>query len=106
MKKNNLFTLIALSILLTLSAFKVNNNQHESDAKAKQIQGIYIFYCSEPIKETEYLGSVKATMFVSTDSDDRLNSTIKKAKKDYPQVQALVFKGYDLTVADAVKFKN
>ena len=44
-------------------------------------------------------------MGASSDSDERINSLIKKAKKDFPETEALVFNSVDMTVADVVKFK-
>lgn len=103
--KQHVLTIAAILGIGLLTAFTINHEVKKSAAEVKQMQGLYIFFCAEPVKETEYLGNVKATMYMSTDTDDRINSVIKKCKKDYPQAEAIVFKSLDLTTADAVKFK-
>lgn len=95
-----------LGVLISgLFAFKMTYEPNKSTAEAKQIQGVYVFFCSEPIKETDYLGTVNVYVTISSDSDSRLNAMIKKVKKEYPDAEAIIFKNIDFGSCDAVKFK-
>jgi len=108
MKKIILGTLLGIS-LSGLFAFTVMNYEpKKSTGEVEQLQGLYIFVDSKPVKEYEYLGSVKSTISLGdsqyTGVRDRI---IKKAKKDFPQADAIMitFKTGGSDQADAIKFK-
>jgi hypothetical protein len=63
----------------------------KSTGEVDQFQGLYIFVDSKSVMEYEYLGTVKSTVSLGdnqyTGVRDRI---IKKAKKDYPQADAII----------------
>lgn len=78
-------------------------------AEVEQLRGLYIFTDSKPVLKYEYLGTVKNSFSLGdsqyTGVRDRL---IRKAKKDYPQADAVIitFKTGGKDTADAIKFKD
>ena len=97
--------LIGLSLVLLVAFATTSLQTEKSTGKVKQIQGLYVFFASEPVMETEYLGTVKAVTKISNSSEARLDAVIKKCKKKHPNAEAVVFSKIDLLEADAVKFK-
>lgn len=101
----------AFIAVLSLSAF-TGVKMHEiknSSAEVDMIEGYYIFVDAKPIKEFEYLGTVSTGGISFGDSQytgvrDRL---IKKAKKDYPKADALIFSFHsgEKDKVDAIRFK-
>lgn len=79
-------------------------NQVDSKAQPDQVQGLYIYYKSKPVSETEYLGTVKAGITWSGSPAQLLNKLLKKVKDDYPAAQGIIVTA-DMDKADAVKFK-
>lgn len=109
MKK--IISLIVLGFfVLSIFAFTVVSYEPKhATAEVEQLQGLYIFVDSKPVLEYEYIGTVKSTFSLGgsqyTDVRDRI---IKKAKKDYPQADAIIisFKAGGTDRADAIKFKK
>lgn len=105
MKKSLYGFLAGLSVMGLLAM----NPMLNEDAKAEQVQGLFIFVKSKPTSEYEVLGTIKGPMVGSHEFDDLLNSLLKKAKKDYPQASGLLFDGaikqtHNTTVS-VIKFK-
>lgn len=64
-----------------------------STAEVSQVQGLYIFVKCKPVKEYEYLGTVKGAFVGSAEFDKLMEGVIKKAKKKFPEANALIFDG-------------
>lgn len=109
MKKTLLFA--AVAAFLSLSAFTVKTayDLKKSTAEVDQVEGVYIFTDSRPASEYEYVGTVQTGAISMGDSQyigvrDRL---IKKAKKDFPNADGLIFefRSGKRDKVDAIKFK-
>ena len=72
----------------------------------QQVNGVYVYYLSTPKSSYDYLGSVSKSMAFSSGMQGQVEGLIKKAKKDFNGVDAIVIKGFDFDKADAIKFKN
>lgn len=76
-------------------------------AKVSQFQGLYVFVDSEPLNETEYVGTVKSKRsMVSSQYSKLRDKLINKCRDDFKDAQGLVIKfvsgGTD--TGDAIKF--
>jgi hypothetical protein len=75
----------------------------KSHAAVNQVEGLYIFVESKPIAPTDYLGTVKAGVTWSGDFKEVIAKLVKKAKKEYPAAEGIIFNGDEK--ADVIKFK-
>jgi len=85
------------------------NATNKNQAKVTQFQGLYLFVDCEPLKETKYLGTVKATMSWSSSQYSAVrDKLIKKCKGDFSDAKGIVIKfvsgGSD--TGDAIKFED
>jgi hypothetical protein len=83
------------------------NASNLNQAKVKQYQGLYIFVDSEPIAETEYIGTVKTKgSFSSNQYTSLRDKLIKRCKKKFGDAKGLILKfvsgGTD--TGDAIKY--
>jgi hypothetical protein len=78
--------------------------QPSGDAKAEQVEGVYVFIQSKPTQATEYLGTVKGGNTGFNTPSGMVTRLVREAKKKYPATQAIIVVP-DLDKADAVKFK-
>lgn len=89
-----------------ITTYEANN----STAEVEQMQGLYIFSDSKPVKEYEYLGSVKSNTggFGSPQYTGVRDRLIKNAKKKYPNGEGLILnlKTGSADLADVIKFKE
>jgi len=107
-------TLIAFIFGLSMSglvAFTVANYEAKKNtAEVDQIQGFYIFTKGKPVKEYEYLGTVKGPLVGNHEFDNLVELMVKNAKKDFPNANALIFDGAikqtHNTKVSAVKIKD
>ncbi len=69
--------------------YTVNNKT----AEVNQVQGFYLFVESEPVKAYKYLGTVGKSMslFGSGQYTDMRDKLIKKAKRNFPNANGLIF---------------
>jgi hypothetical protein len=107
MKK--IILLVTLISGVSLFGMRSYNDFKKSHSEVDQYQGIFVFTDSKPLKEYEYLGTVKMTMGLGSGQYQNVrNVLIKKAKKDYPQADGLImnFKDGGTDRADAIKFKD
>ena len=106
---NNLFwgTLLGFSVSTILGFTYMNYEPKKSTSEVDQMQGLYIFTDSHPVLEYEYLGTVKVTVGMDTQYQGVRNKLIDKARKDYPNADALImqFKSGGTDRCDAIKFK-
>ena len=102
--KKILTVLIVLAI--TSLSFKSYEDYKKSDAKVNQAEGIYIFLESTPLKEYEVLGTVKKTGIVwSGQPNEMFRTILRRARKDYPNIEAVIFDDIQMTHATCIKFK-
>lgn len=98
---------IALSAIVGFSYIKYD--VRKSTGEVDQLQGYYIFVDSKPVMEYEYMGTVKgpSVSFGSGQYQSVRDVLIKRAKKDYPTADALIFTFKDggTDRCDAIKFK-
>ena len=103
--KKSFINILGLILLIGFLAFtSINYEIEKNSGEVKQIEGLYIFFASEPLMKTEYIGTVKVGMTLNSDSDTRLSAIIKKCKKNFPNAEAVIFKSIDFSSADAVKY--
>jgi len=95
-------TMVLLAFLLLSFIY----SSDKSAATAEQREGIYIFMLSKPAAEYQHLGSIeKKGIVMSGKPEEMLNTMLRKAKKDYPQCDGIIFTNVDMYKADCVKFK-
>ena len=106
--KTRLGLLLLGTLMVALLSFKISNSYevNNSTAEAMKIQGLYIFFCSKPVSETDYLGTFKVKVSGDNSSLSRLNAAIKRCKKEYPQAEGIVFNTIDFERGDAITFKK
>ena len=100
-------SLLFIFVIITLLAGFSDTDYQVSrkTGEVKQIEGLYIFFASEPVMETEYIGTVDVKITSNGKSITRLNAMISKTKKEYPDADAIIFKTIDFGSADVVKYK-
>jgi hypothetical protein len=93
-------------LVLASFSFKSIEDYKKSDARVSQAEGLYIFLQSTPLKEYDVLGTVKKTGLVWTGKPEEMYRTIlRRAKKDYPNCEAVIFDDIQMTHATCIKFK-
>jgi hypothetical protein len=85
------------------------NAENKSLARVTQYQGLYLFVDCEPVKQSNYLGTIKSKLSLSSAQYSSLrDKIIKKCKKNFPSANGLIIKfvsgGVD--TGDAVIFNN
>jgi hypothetical protein len=110
MNKICLGVLIGLALtLLKASGVKPASDVKNSTAEVNQIEGLLIFTDSKPIREYEYLGTVKSNTggFGNPQYEGVRGRLIKKAKADYPKADGVImYLNYgQADKADAIRFK-
>lgn len=110
MKKTSLGILIGfgLTLLIVFSSYKTQEVKN-STAEVNQVEGLLIFTDCKPVKEYEYLGTVKSNTggFGNAQYEGVRNRLIKKVKSEYPKADgAIMYLNYgQADKADAIKFK-
>lgn len=105
---NKFARIIALAAFLTaiyvgLTSSNVLDTPDKSHAAVTKIEGLYIFVSSQPLAPNDYLGTVKAGVTWSGDFKEVIAKLVKKAKKEYPAAEGIIFNGEEK--ADVIKFK-
>jgi len=97
---------ITALVAFTGSFYEVKN----ATAEANMIEGLIIFTDCKPVKEYEYLGTVKSNTggFGNAQYEGVRNRLIKAAKKEYPGADAIIMylNTGQTDKADAIKFKK
>jgi len=107
MKKILIGSLIGFT-LTTLFAFAVITYEpQKKTAEVEQMEGLYIFTDCKPVLEYEYLGTVKASIGWSAQYQSVRNKLIKKAKKEFPNAEGVIFqfKAGGTDKCDVIKYK-
>lgn len=93
-------------LLITTMALTPPYPFDKPSALVEQIQGIYIFSYSRPVLEYKVIGIVKAPSARFSDASDKcLESLIKRAKDNFPDVEALIVNA-DFTKAECIRLKQ
>jgi len=101
-------TTLALALLFTLCATAQTIEVKKNTAEVPQISGMYIFFLSKPVKEYNYITTMKKIVFA-----DGINEAVGKyaalAKKEYPEADGIIFN--DIISGsrdrfDVIKFKE
>lgn len=106
MKKIKTTLLIVATI--TFMSFTAVYIIKPNTAEVSQIEGLYVFTDSKPVAEYEYLGTVKNNLSLRGSQYTSIrNKLISKAKKEYPNADAVImsFSAGGTDKADVVKFK-
>lgn len=74
-----------------------------SHADVNALENILIFTDCKPLNEFETIGNVKVGFSVSGSYQEIISKLVKKARKDYPTAQGIIFDGNDK--AQVIKFK-
>lgn len=92
MKKQVMALLAGVALMSTLAFRTLNYEIKSSSAEVEQMQGLYIFTDSKPVKEFEYLGTEKVGMMLGSPQYAEIrDKLIKKVKKEYPKANGVVF---------------
>ncbi len=111
MKPNKILIGASLVMFITcLVSFTVQNyTLKKSTGEVNQLQGLYIYVDSKPVLEYEYLGTVKGSgmSMGSGQYTDVRDNLIKRAKKEYPNGEAVIFSFIDggTDRCDVIRFK-
>lgn len=109
----NIIKYFLISVLLVATPMAVGSfikpyvlEEEHAAAKVEQHDGLYIFMFSKPVAQYETLGTIeKKGIVASGKPDEMLQLMIKKAKKDHPTCQAIIFTEVNMYKADCIKFK-
>jgi len=99
------FILLLPFILLSATIIAQSECDDPALTKAIELEGIYVFFGELPMQKYKYLGNIKANSLSASPRKGFLN-TIDKAKKKFPEVNAIIFKLEDIHSADVVKFEQ
>lgn len=98
--------------VLVVSAFITNAQTPEpikkSYAEVNQYSGVYVFYMCKPVREYEYIATMKKVVVADT-HQEALVKYAALAKKEYPNCEAIIMNkfenGFSKDVFDVIKFK-
>lgn len=106
--KHLFFSALLVAIFFATPCYSQTETPAPDMGRVQKIDGFYIFVRSEPVKPYESLGRVKGGKVVMDNTfTGMLTALIKKAKKEYPNANALLFNAVDgMTECEAVKYKE
>jgi len=94
---------------ISLATITITDND-KAKAEVNQLQGVYVFVDSKPVKEYQYLGTVKNGMRLAGSAQYQpvRDKLLKKLKEDYPQADGAIFSFVNGAAdrVDAIKFKD
>lgn len=100
--------LLVLSIitLITLSGYS-QEKDYSLARVGKKIQGVYIFFDTQPYQEYDFIATIKVTdNWTFKTREEAFEKIIRKAKKKHPYFNGIIFSGNDLHKADIIKFRG
>jgi hypothetical protein len=105
------FFVIAVVMTANFSFAGSGNTDKNKDSKklseVNQNHGVYVFVQSRPIQEYDILGTVEKrglTWFGS--AREMFNTIIRRAKRDYPECEGVIFDNLELNHATCIKFRQ
>jgi hypothetical protein len=108
MKKPATAFLLGIAICAFFAFKSVKYDLRSNTAEVEQLEGLYIFTDSKPVKEYDFIGSEKVSFTLGSEQYGAIrNKLIKKVKKEYPQANAIIFhfENGGTDKADAIKLK-
>lgn len=100
--KSKVLILVAIVAVFSLFAFTVA--QTKSLANVDQQEGVFLFIHSKPAGDYKFLGKVNMPEIVwNGKSKEMINIAIRRAKKQFPDADGIIFQSEDLAKVDAVK---
>ena len=107
MKNLLIGSLIGFGLTILFAFVAISYEPQKETAEVEQMEGLYIFTDCKPVLEYEYLGTIKASVGLSGQYQSVRNKLIKKAKKEFPNAEALIFhfKAGGTDRCDAIKYK-
>lgn len=106
--KKGIYKLSLVVIITALTSFTISDYiLKKNTAEVEQVEGLFIFTDSKPVMEYEYIGTVKAVMGMDSQYNGVRNKLIRKARKKFPNGEAIMlhFKSGGVDRADIIKFK-
>ena len=105
MKKINFLPWLAFAALFMLGYASHSHQAADKPlAEVPQKEGIYLFWDNKPVDTYEVVGTVGVLTF-SGSYQEMSVKLAKKAKKQYPEAEALIYQA-DKDVAVVIKFKK
>jgi hypothetical protein len=104
----NLFSFIAGLCVVFAFSFSRQSEVKKSLAEVEQMEGIYVFVDSRPVREFDHLGTAKiGVSFGSPQYAQLRDRLISKVKKEFPNADGVIlhFSAGGVDKADAIKFK-
>ena len=101
MKKYFLSVVLISSALL---AFKQTTNK--AAANVEQRHGLYVFLLCKPTTDFQVLGTIKKGFSISGNPKEMLDAQIKKALKEFPQANGIVYSDLDMNKANVIRIKE
>lgn len=107
MKSKLMYAIAGMLLMTTIAATHAVYEVKANTAEVEQIKGMYVFCDSKPVREYEYLGSVRNGIGVSSQYTSVRNRLLNNARKEYPEANGIIIhlnsEGFDR--ADCIKFK-
>lgn len=99
--------LILTIFVVTIFSYSYSQSvEHKkTDAVANTKEGICLFVFCKPLREYEYLGSIKQKVAWTGQPNEMIAIMIKKVKKQYPEADGIIFTDEYMGEIDVVKFK-
>ena len=109
MKKIILGMIAGIALTALIAAGIENYQVRKNTAEVPSHMGVYVFFNNTPVMEYDVLGDVKVNITNSQRYNDVTDAVVKKAKKQYPGVEAvMIYPGSGDMSAErgtAIKFK-
>jgi shikimate kinase len=107
-KLNSKFTfLLCFFISTTCMSQETNSTVRNNDASVEMAEGMNVFLQARPSTDFQVLGDVKKTGLVwSGKPKEMYRIILRRAKKDYPQADGIIFEDIDMDHATVIKSKN
>jgi hypothetical protein len=107
--RQGLFFILGVIFTLTIATrqgVKTDPSVKKSMAEVEQVQGLYIFSDSKPLREYKYLGTVKVTTGWSGQYQPLRDKLIKKGREDFKEADGMILHLVNMGTdkADLIKF--
>jgi hypothetical protein len=100
------FYLLSIILLTSISSFCQTQVVKKDNATVEMAEGVYVFLQSRPVADYEVLGTVKKTGLVwSGKPKEMYRILLRRAKKDFPTCDGIIFEDIDMDHATCIKFK-
>lgn len=101
-------TNVKVFLIAVISAILISMipDERKNLATVNMQDGYYIFIQCKPVASYDSLGEVKKTGLVMSGSPKEMfNTLLRRAKKDFPKCDALIFSDIQMEHATCIKFK-